>query len=157
MADVSTIEEFVDDYNNLDVSHDKMHYKELDTFDNGDKVILLADSVLTKYRKDLEEIVTTKTFTGREETKYFCNPQYLSFDLYGSTQYWSLLLELNNMSSAIEFTRNPIKVYDGTLPRLVDSILSLEEESIDLNNDEIEESTSSFEDDTSDNVYEEDE
>ena len=133
MADISTIEEFIEEYSNLDISYDKMHFKELDVFDNGDKVILLSDSVLSKYRNDLDEIATTKEFTAREESKYFCNPQYLSYDLYGSTQYWHLLLELNNMYSAIEFTRNPIKVYNASLPRLVDTILSLEEEDTSYN------------------------
>ena len=157
MSDVSTISEFIEDYENIDITYNKMHYKESNIFESGERVILLSDSILTKYKKDLDEIVTMKTLTDKEESKYFYNPQYLSYDLYGSTQYWHLLLEINNMYSAIEFTHNPLKVFNGSLPTLIENILSLEEESINLNNEEIEDSILSIEedDDESDNVYEE--
>lgn len=136
MAD-STISEYIETYRNLDISYDKTYYQELNSLGSGEQVIMLGDSILSKYRADLESLATTKTFTSKEENRYFYNPQVLSYDLYGSTQYWHLLLELNNMYSAIEFNQNPIKVYDGRFKDTINSILALEEESININTEEI--------------------
>ena len=101
-------------------------------------MILLSDSILEKYQADLDELVETKTFTSKEQHRYDCNPWALSYDLYGTVEFWHLLLELNGMYSITEFTRNTIKVYDASLPDVIGAILSLEEESIDQNNEEIE-------------------
>lgn len=136
MAD-ATISDYIESYRNLDVSYDKLYYQELDTFRNGERVIMLSDSILSKYKDDLESTSITKILDSKEENRYFYNPQLLSYDLYGSTQYWHLLLELNNMYSAIEFNQNPIKVYSGRFVDMINSILALEEESININSEKI--------------------
>lgn len=141
MAD-ATIFDYIESYRNLETSYDKLYYQELNTLGNGEHVILLGDSILTKYRGDLESLAITKTFTSQEENRYFYNPQVLSYDLYGTTQYWHLLLELNNMYSAIEFNQNPILVYGGRFPDMINTILALEEESININSEEITKSIS---------------
>lgn len=143
MSDMSvpTINEFYKKYSELDVSYDTLYYKELSKLSTGDKLILTMDSITSSYRNDLKELVIKKTFTPQEERKYFCNPQVLSYDLYGTTQFWHLLLELNEMSSATEFTRNPIKVYDGSLPTVINAIFALEEKMININNNDINEKT----------------
>lgn len=133
----STILEYIDSYRNSDISYDKLHYQEVNTFPTGENVIVVGDSILTKYKKDLESLAITKTFTTQEENRYFYNPQVLSYDLYGSTQYWHLLLDLNNMSSAIEFSQNPILVYNGIFPDMINRILALEEDSININSQDV--------------------
>ena len=136
MAD-ATISEYIESYRNLDISYDKTYYQELNILGNNEPVIMLGDSVLSKYRADLESLAITKTLSSKEENRYFYNPQVLSYDLYGSTQYWHLLLELNNMYSAIEFNQNPIKIYDGSFKNMINAILALEETSINLNSNDI--------------------
>ena len=134
---VPTINEYYKKYRDLDVSYDTLYCKELSKLTNDDYIILLTDSITSNYKNDLKEIVTIKTFTPEEERKYFYNPQILSYDLYGTTQFWYMILELNEMSSAMEFNRSTIKLYDGSLPTMVNSILALEEKTINLNQDEI--------------------
>jgi hypothetical protein len=41
------------------------------------------------------------------------------------------------MSSAIEFNRSTIKIYDGSLTMMINTILALEERVININQDEI--------------------
>lgn len=49
----------------------------------------------------------------------YYRPEYVSNDLYGTTDYWYLLLFLNNMKSIDDFNRPTIKVFqDGTLQNL---------------------------------------
>lgn len=143
-TDQSTIDEFIDDYRDREVSMDTLHYKEINEFPSGESIMMLTDTILSKFKADLDEIIETKTFTTQEQTRYYCNPWYLSYDLYGTTEFWFLLLDLNDMHSAIEFTRNPIKVYDASLPDVVNEIIALSEEKVELNNDEVEEDTSQF-------------
>lgn len=137
----AVISDYIEDYRDLSLSFDTMHLKENATFTEDSAGIsdgtILGDSFIQKYKTDLEDLIMTKTFTKEESTKYMCNPWSLSYDLYGSVEFWFLLLDLNNMYSAIEFTQTTIQVYDGSLPTVIDTILSAEEEFIDNNTAEV--------------------
>lgn len=136
----SEIKEYIEDYSDLDISYNKLFTKEKNTFTAGDQpeeVLMIGDSILKKYKKDLDDIIETRTFTYEEQRKYYYNPWRLSYDMYGSVEYWFLILEANNLYSATEFSQETIKVYDSSLPALVEAILALEEEFIDANEEEI--------------------
>lgn len=139
----SSINDYIEDYRELDVSFDRMHLKEAVTLPQDSTGIIdgviLGETFIDKYRNDLKSLVYTKTFTRDEIFKYKCNPWTLSFDLYGSVEYWQLLLDLNDMYSATEFTRTTVKVYDGSLPEVIDAIMMSEESFIDYNEDELNE------------------
>lgn len=143
MSQETTIPDYIENYRDIESSFDTIHFKSKNTVDvygkTGDTLILLDDSVLEKYRADLEDLIVTKKMTSKEQFRYYCNPWVLSFDLYGTVEYWGLLLDLNNMSSVVEFTRPNIKVYDASLPDVIDAILALEEDAINLNKESLEE------------------
>lgn len=138
MAQDTTITDYIDGYRDLELSYETLHFKEKGKTSADEPVILLNDSLIDKYRKDLEEILITKKFTSKEQTRYYCNPWVLSFDLYGTVEYWGLLVDINGMTSVSEFTRSTVKVFDSSLPDVLESILALEEDSIDLNTEEVE-------------------
>ena len=140
----SLIADYIEDYNDLEISEDKLHLKETSSLEDGNIMTLLTDSILLKYKNDLDEIVETKSLTIQEQTKYFYNPWVLSYDLYGTTEFWFLLLDLNDMHSSAEFTQETIKVYDGSLVNIINAILALEEEFINQNEEELESSLESF-------------
>ena len=50
--------------------------------------------------------------TPPEVSLYRFKPKKLSYDLYGTTELWDALLELNQMYSIIEFDREKYKVFD---------------------------------------------
>lgn len=137
----SSITEYVDDYRDLSISFDTLHLKESaeSPADSSGvtKTILLGESFVQKYKGDLEDLIQEKTFNANEYAKYMCNPWALSYDLYGTVEFWFLILDLNNMYSAIEFTQRSILIYDGSLPDVVDTIIASEEPFIDNNNAEI--------------------
>lgn len=139
----SSINDYIDDYRELDVSFDRMHLKEAVTFvpDSSGVTdgVILGETFIDKYKTDLKALVMTKTFTRDEIFKYKCNPWALSYDLYDSVEYWQMLLDLNDMFSATEFTRTTVKVYDGSLPEVLDAIMASEETFIDYNEDEVNE------------------
>lgn len=147
-AGESSITEYVDDYRDLSLSFDTLHLKESAEFPADSsgvtKAILLGESFVQKYNKDLEELVQEKTFNADEYAKYMCNPWALSYDLYGSVEFWFLILDLNHMYSAIEFTQRSILIYDGSLPDVIDIILAAEGPFIDNNTAEIDENATNI-------------
>lgn len=140
----ASINDYIEDHKNLSISFDTLHLKEKVQFSEDSSGIteglLLGESFVQKYKSDLDDIVIEKTFTPDELRKYMCNPWALSYDLYGSVEYWFLLLDLNHMYSAIEFTQKTINIYDATLPDIIDVILASEESLININASEINDS-----------------
>ena len=103
-------------------------YHEMNLIQNeqtGEIIRVPAMSLMNKYRHFLQEIVTVKFKMSDEEfRKYKYAPKRLSFDLYGTTEYWSALLELNNCLSISDFNKQWIKAYDPKrLPSYVNEIL----------------------------------
>lgn len=146
----SSIPDFIDTYRDQDINFDKMHLKELmeSTKYNDIPTIMISDSILDKYKEDLNDILTTKTYTSEEKPKYLYNPWILSYDLYGSTAYWWLILQANNLYSAIEFDKTTVNIYSDLLPYVVSTIMNLEEEAISKNNRDIEQEINEFDDPT---------
>lgn len=144
----SSIDDFVDSYRDQDVTFDKLHFKELMTSTKTDPIptILISDSILDNYKQELDDILVTKTYTPEEKPKYLYNPWALSYALYGSTAYWWLILQANNLYSATEFNKTTVNVYSDLLPSVVDAILDAEEDAIDKNNRDIESEINEYDD-----------
>lgn len=105
---------------------------------NFSKQFHIEENVLQHYKRFLSRTVKRKEFTDEEFLKYRCNPWYVSDDLYGTTQLWFLLLHLNEMYSATEFTKRSIKIYDPDLiiPKLSE-IIAVNEEYFKANRAEV--------------------
>lgn len=144
----SAIDDYIDAYREQDVTFDKLHFKELMTSTKTDSTptIIISDSILDNYKKELNDILITKTYTQEEKPKYLYNPWALSYALYGTTAYWWLLLEANNLYSAIEFNKTTVNVYSDLLPSVIDAILNAEEDAIDKNNRDINSDLNEFDD-----------
>ena len=112
MSQETTIPDYIENYQDIESSFDTIHFKSKNTVDvygkAGDTLILLDDSVLEKYRADLEDLIVTKKMTSKEQFRYYC-------------------------------TRSNYKVYDASLPDVIDAILALEEDAINLNKESLEE------------------
>ena len=72
-------------------------------------------------------MIVTAELTPEEISLYKFKPKKLSYDLYGTTEIWCALLELNNVYSIIDFTMEKPKVFDPKefIP-LMNEILILE-------------------------------
>ena len=44
--------------------------------------------------------------------KYRYKPEYVSYDIYGTTDLWYLILWINNMGSALDFTKKTINIFN---------------------------------------------
>ena len=65
------------------------------------------------------------------------NPKRLSFDLYGTTELWALLLDINELVSVAQFNLQTLKVFSGSILDKLQRILNLEQEFIDQNAEDV--------------------
>lgn len=129
-----TIEEFIKEYKDQPITFKSLFFKEVDKIQGRDKkLILLSDSILLKYSKDLESTIIKLQLSDREENKYFYNPKFLSHDLYGTTELWYLLLKINELYSTSQFSLNPLNVFNSSILSKIDTIMNLERPFIDEN------------------------
>ena len=57
---------------------------------------------------------------------YIYRPKYLSLKLYGTTDLWHLILWINDLTSATQFNKNNLYVFDPDRIDVLERILSIE-------------------------------
>ena len=89
----STLESFIN-YKNLD---NNVYYKDLSIFEKSidGKSVLLSYNILNDYRKEIFDFIIPITLTNEEFQKYQYQPKKLAYDLYGSTEYYYMILFIN--------------------------------------------------------------
>lgn len=114
----ATIPELIDQIKRRDISYRNMHtpvyiqYTERLTGEK-DTYVIPYKAITMDYMPFLRECAVTARFNELEAVKYRYKPKRLSNDLYGTTELWSALLELNYMVSIIDFNlESPIKVFE---------------------------------------------
>lgn len=132
----STIEEIIKYGNSLPISHDKIHLKSSLIDGTGKQIIVNYSSFINKYIDFLQSIIVEINLSDEEFEKYKFQPKLLSFELYGTTELWSSILTLNNLSSATEFTKKKVKLFTKDIFRFLNEILILEDENIKENKKE---------------------
>ena len=95
------------------------------------RLIINDESVLRKYRKDLEEDCFYVTFTSAEKRKYAYKPWLFCLDTFGLSELWRELLDLNQLRSFTQFDHDKIKVFSPLYLSKLKIILNLEEEILD--------------------------
>lgn len=136
MGSESTFKKYIANYESESLNKDKLQLKEVYTKNN--KNIIVPDcNIFTEYKEDLESIIKTYTMSDSEKIKWAYNPKLLSYELYGTTEFWFLILSINELHSATEFNINPIKIFDTSLPNILGRILNLETNSISENREYI--------------------
>ena len=133
MAREYTLNEFISEAKELEVSASSLFYKEAHTLEDSSIFILSGDSILNKYYNEFKQYENTLKLSDQEQRRYECNPQLLSYDLYGTTELWFLLVDLNCLNSSVQFKLNPVKIYNAGVIRLIKKILNLEIDNIDRN------------------------
>lgn len=124
----STIDELVQRGEDSEISYRNMHSNLIITYKTtGETVRMPLESLFGKYRYFLEKTIVAAKILDVEFERYRCKPKALSDRLYGTTEFWSGLLEINHCLSAIDFTNQNIKVYDPhEVKSLINEILILE-------------------------------
>ena len=106
-----TIQELIDSVNDLEVSYRNLHTN-IYIKNKGEIIKIPYKSIIKEYLPFFQSTVVELKLSHAEVIIYRFKPKKLSYDLYGTTELWSALLELNNIYSIIDFDFEKVKVFE---------------------------------------------
>lgn len=127
----STVPEQIEYGKSLEISYRALHHDAYLYDKQSDRTIRIPFmSIISKYRDFLDEIMTDQELTLDQQRIYKWNPKGLSEDIYGTTEFWYILLILNNYKSIIEFQpKQWIRIYDpDRFKKYLNEIMILEDD-----------------------------
>lgn len=131
--EMATIESLIEAGKALDISHDKLHSKAFFIDNNKNRIITNYTSLLDKYSDHIAKFIVTVELTDLEFEKYRFQPKLLCYDYYGTTELWSHILRINNLTSVTQFTKQKIKMFTEDIFDIINEIFILEEDTITKN------------------------
>jgi len=135
-GEVATIDDYIRAYKNEDLTIDALYLQKVLTTKKN-YLILNWDNLMVKYMPEFRAIKKRIRLNDKEYIKYRYNPKRLSYDLYGTTELWFLIMEANELYSIYEFDLRVVDLYNTSLVNRILRVINLEEEFKDYNKDEI--------------------
>lgn len=126
----STVDEQYEYGKSLEISYRALHHDAFLYDKQSNRTIRIPFmSILSKYRDFLDEIIVEQELTLDEQREYRWNPKKMSEDFFGTTEFWFMLLVLNNYKSVIEFQpKKYVKMYDpDRFKKYLNEIMILED------------------------------
>lgn len=106
---------------------------------SDERRILVNESfILSKYRTELAQYLEKMEFTDEQYMKYRYNPKLFSYDLYGTTEMWQMVLYANEIYSASAFSMRTVRYYNPNVFTIMTRALDLEKPFTDINEAEVE-------------------
>ena len=137
MGNESTLSQFIAQYNSEEITSSAFYLKQVFEKSDGSKMLLNFNNLAIKYMPELKYIKTKVSLSNNEYAKYKYNPKLLSFDLYGTTELWFLILEANELHSATQFNNQVIYLFRTDIVEKMTRILNLELDTKNYNEEEI--------------------
>lgn len=129
----STLKSFIATGKEVPLKYGKFCFE--DNMDYGAKRPIF--NVLRDYKDELLERAMIVNFNKEERVKYTFNPKRLAYDVYGSTDLYSFILFINNMSNIKEFDLRTGKcklIHRDVFKELLSMIYTAEKKNLDLYN-----------------------
>lgn len=111
MAYYSTLQELIDSVKDMEISYRKLHTN-IFINNKGDTIKIPYKSILHTYLPFFQDTVVNARLNPDEIIMYRFKPKMLSYMLYDTTELWSALLELNGVTSIIDFDFSVPKVFE---------------------------------------------
>ena len=124
----STLSELIEYGKNLDIAHRGFNSgAELHDASSDETIRIPFNPLINKYRDYFDAIMLTVPLNEEEQNDLRFSPKKLSYELYGTTEYWSMLLYINNCHSILDFEPEKVKVFDpDELQHLINELLIIE-------------------------------
>ena len=126
MSEESTIRGYIENYAIDEVTQETLNFHQVLSESDGKKMVVNETSLLQRYMPEISSVKERHTLTESEYKKYRFNPKRLSYDLYGTTELWSLLLDINDVASAVEFDLRTVYLLPTYIVNRIERILNLE-------------------------------
>ena len=130
-----TMEKYIDAISNENITMKNLHYQSMIKTDNH--LILNADSILKLYKADILNSAVKVTFDHNQKRKYFYKPWVYCYDIFGTSELWYELLDLNHLRSFSEFDHETIKSFSPSIVNFLKTVLKLEQDKINYNSSEM--------------------
>lgn len=132
-----TIKDYITQYNNEDITFSEFFLKQVFVTDAGKKLLMNFENLIIKYMPELKEMKVKVSLSNEEYSRYKFNPKLLSFDIYGTTELWFLILEANELHTISQFDSKTIYLFRADIIEKVARILNLEVDNKNYNADEV--------------------
>lgn len=128
MALPETMIDSIEKQEELSINYRILHiYTKMHNIESNDSLVIPIDSIVNKYRDFLRDSIRTAKMTDEEWLTYRLRPKSLSYRLYGTTEFWHVLLLLNGCKSTMDFDLKTVKYYNKrTLYVKLNEILIIE-------------------------------
>lgn len=137
MGNEPTVADFISQYNSEELVSSAFFLKKVFKNSNNRKMLLNFNNLVIKYMPELKAIKTKVSLSVSEYAKYKYNPKLLSYDIYGTTELWFLILEANELHSTTQFDSQVIYLFRTDIVEKMSRILNLETDTRDYNEEEI--------------------
>ena len=137
MGNESSIKNYISRYNSEEIISSAFYLKQVLSLPNTSKILVNFNSLIIKYMPELKEIKTKISLSNEEYAKYRFNPKALSYDIYGTTELWFLILEANELHSATQFDSKSIYLFRTDIVDKLARILNLELATKNYNEEEV--------------------
>lgn len=95
---------------------------------SGESVRMPLNSIIAKYKDYFDKYIDEVELTEEEQLTYRYSPKKFSQDMYGTTEYWSIILYINECHSVMDFEPVKVKyVVPQSITDLINEILILED------------------------------
>lgn len=132
-----TIKDYITQYNNEDITFSEFFLKQVFITAAGKKLLMNFENLIIKYMPELKEMKVKVTLSNEEYSRYRFNPKLLSFDIYGTTELWFLILEANELHTISQFDSKTIYLFRADIIEKAARILNLEVDNKNYNADEV--------------------
>ena len=137
MSEESTIRGYIENYAIDEVTQETLNFHQVLSESDGKKMVVNETSLLQRYMPEISSVKERHTLTESEYKKYRFNPKRLSYDLYGTTELWSLLLDINDVASAVEFDLRTVYLLPTYIVNRIERILNLESANRNYNAEQV--------------------
>lgn len=125
-----TLTEQYENMRSKEISYKNLHKTAVLYNEGSDTSIKIPwESISAKYSDALSKIRIQINLSDAMVLKYRYSPKLVSYDLYGTTEFWNDILLLNNCGSTLDFTNlKRLIVYDPSeLKSLINEAMILED------------------------------
>lgn len=139
-ARVRTMTEQIRVGKDIELSIANFHTKDVCHVKADEKIVVNTLSILNDYMKFLDQYITTAYLNSKEVQKYRFKPKLLSYDLYGTIEYYPHILRINNMDSISDFDDIAVlKLFSNGALNFLNEVYLKEEQKVDDNMTQIKE------------------
>lgn len=121
----------------LTITHKNMAFKCTFKKMNGELIISNYGTIIDKYLPLIKQNTISYEVLPEEEKLYFYQPKRLSQDLYGTTELWSTIMNINHIYNISQFNKSSILILTQDGIDLIEEIIIREGSKVNDQNNRI--------------------